>query len=313
MNKTRIAQTAAGGIAAAVLFLAGRVTSPAVSTATISACPEYACVLVTVQSTAPTAINATATATVPVATPPAVTPTRVVEASPTAAPTIAAGQPNLFVNPGFNYDARHDPPGLYQDLGVHRAVAKYWSWFDCDGCLAPNQGTGPGTNPIGNRQQSPEFKPASFGGSSGREFVEGNSAQQFFCFSFACDAGVFQTVNVTPGATCTVTARVRSWSTDLDSLTSKLITEDDKANIHWYIRVQPYGSTDWKSAPLRSRAYGYADKIYDQYTPPEAPLQFTFKVPGDSTKVTVFFEMTTEWRFPTQNGYVDDASLKCDK
>jgi hypothetical protein len=72
---------------------------------------------------------------------------------------------------------------------------------------------------------------------------------------------------------CEVGAFVQSWSTPGDGRYSALRTDDDRANVTWYIRVDPTGGTAaWAGHVRASQPFGYAQGVYDQY----ARISMTF-------------------------------------
>jgi hypothetical protein len=242
----------------------------------------------------------------PTSTRTAPTPTQIVLPTATALATADAtanpALPNLLVNGGLN----HSVAMPFQERTTRKILAWGWNYFECwPGCPALRQGTG---NPFGLEMGSAEFKPASNGGTPGREWVEGNSGQTWFVPWQTYQAGIYQTVTVPSGALCTASARVRSWSTPQSSLVSQLDTADDRANSTWRIWIHPYGGTDWRDGQVwTSRDFGYADNVYDTY----ASIAFSFRVPADSDRITVFFGDTRLWPFGNNQSYVDAAALRC--
>jgi hypothetical protein len=208
---------------------------------------------------------------------------------------------NLLRNPGFEFPFNYvrNPDGF-----LHLLPAS-WQSFYCDGCPALRQGDG---NPAGLLMGRPEYKSASYLGTAGKEWKEGATAAQWFCFNRACDAGVYQVVVVPPGATCEAKAWVRSWSNYMGTAASEAASADDRANSTWYIRVHPHGGIDWKATEvLVSQAFGYEAGHYDAW----ALISYTFTVPKDSSSVAIFFENARLWPIPNNDSYIDGASLRC--
>lgn len=216
--------------------------------------------------------------------------------------TVPPNSPNLLVNPGLDHSAAMP----YRELVTRKIVAWGWQYFECwPDCPALRIGSG---NPAGLMMGPPEFKSASNGGTAGREWIQGNTAQSWFIPWQPYQGGVYQSVTVTPGATCTAGAKVRSWSQPGDPHTSKLDTADDRANSEWRIWVHPFGGTNWRANDvLQSRGFGFSDGIYDNY----APIEFTFSVPEGSNRITVFFGDTRLWGFGNNQSYIDAAYLRC--
>ncbi|NDJ52715.1 MAG: hypothetical protein GYB68_06480, partial [Chloroflexi bacterium] len=205
---------------------------------------------------------------------------------------------NLFINPSFEGATRTVEFGEV-------SVFEGWEPFYCDTpytpdkCDAPRAGNG---NPPDLKMGRPEYKSSE---TAGRVF-SGETAQQWFCFYRTCQAGVYQTVDTSPGATCEVTAYVQSWSSNTGGLTSDLITYDEKINSTWFIKVALDGGTNaFSEDVLSSRGFSYWDNIYDQY----ALISFQFEATDALT--TVFFENLRIWPVANNDNYLDDVSIRC--
>ncbi len=267
----------------------------------------------TVPTSQPTAPPGTAVTTAaPVITPtvrPSATPTATATASPppagspTPTPivpdvTIPDNAPNRFTNPGFEGSTR---PVVFGEINVFEG----WEPFYCDQpytpekCPAPRQGSG---NPPGLMMGRPEYKPTDIANRVRR----GETAQQWFCFWRTCRAGVFQTIDTTPGAVCETGAYVQSWSANGTGYTSDLQTADQRANSTWFIRVdQSGGSNAFAEGVLVSRGFGYADGIYDRYV----KISYIFRATGSRT--TIFFDNLRLWPIANNDNYIDEAYVRC--
>lgn len=284
-------------------------------------CPTQAvviCVAVTatpagsaMPSASPTAKASPSASPTATRTPVGATPTQIVQTpNPTATPlaTVPPSAGNLLRNAGFEF-----PYNYVRNADGHsHLLPANWQSFYCDGCPALRRDTQSppraGFNEPGLLMGRPEYKSASYQGTAGKEWREGATAAQWFCFSRTCDAGVYQTITVPPGATCTASAYVRSWSNYDSDIASELGTADDRANATWFILVHPSGGSDWKAKEvLVSRAFGYSDGIYDAW----AQISFTFNVPAGSTQVTLFFENVRLWPIPNNDNYIDSAAVRC--
>ncbi|MGF1504956.1 MAG: hypothetical protein GYB64_18775 [Chloroflexi bacterium] len=230
----------------------------------------------------------------------------------TAVPTVVVTPPdsedgNLFVNPGMEGDTRW--------VGfVEINVVESWWPFYCDdpyvsgGCEAPQpceDGTASGCNPDGLMMGRPEFKAST----EETRYRGGESAQQWFCFYKVCTAGIYQTIATTPGETCTITAWVRTWSTneigyiDTPSDTS---TADARANSRWVIKVDPTGGTyAFAGDLLESTEFLYEDGHFDAW----AQISYSFTAQGQSA--TVFFENRRLWPIRHNDSFVDDVFASC--
>ena len=238
--------------------------------------------------------------------------TSAISATPTQtpAPSATAAVPtstpvkgvNLFKDPGFE--------GPYTDRpnidGYKHTTPHDWNPFYCDGCQAYRIGTG---NPTGLLLGRPEYKPA-WQDQDPLRIHSGKGAAEWFGFYRAIDGGLYQVVDTAPGASCTVSVYVQSWSGfdgDKDPHQSHLVTEDDKANSTWFILIDlSGGSRPYRGDLLSSRAFGYDDSIYDAW----AKIEFSFVTTG--TKTTIFFDNMRLWPARNNNNYLDDASMICD-
>ncbi len=272
-------------------------TSPPTTTPTTATPTPTTTLTTTVSPT--TAVPTTAAPT----TPPPTTP-------PTAAPggasptpivpvvTIPANAPNLFANPSFEGQTR---PVIFGEVNLFQS----WEPFYCDEpytpqkCPALRQGTG---NPEGLLMGRPEYKATDLD----NRVHSGNTAQQWFCFFRTCRAGVFQTVTTTPGAVCETGAYVQSWSANATGYVSDLLTQDQRANSTWFIRVDTTGGTNaFAEGVLVSRGFGYGDGIYDQY------VLITYTFTATSSRATIFFENLRLWPIANNDNYIDDAYVRC--
>lgn len=212
--------------------------------------------------------------------------------------TIPDNAPNRLTNPGFEGSVR--PVGL-SEINVFQG----WEPFYCDEpytpekCPALRQGDG---NPEGLMMGRPEYKATDID----NRVHGGSTAQQWFCFFRACQAGVYQTVETTPGAACEAGAYVQSWSGDGSGFTSDLLTEDDRANSTWFIKVSLDGNTfAFSDQNLVSEEFGYEHGIYDKY------VKIRFRFTANSTRTTVFFENLRLFPIANNDNYIDDAYVRC--
>jgi hypothetical protein len=134
----------------------------------------------------------------------------------------------------------------------------------------------------------------------------GTTAQGWYCTWVACRAGVYQTITTAPGQQCEAGAYVQSWSADDLSFISDLVTQDDRDNSTWFIKIDLGGNTNaFADGLLLSRGFSYADGIYDQYI----KISFTFTATGPKT--TVFFEDLRLWPVTYNQSFIDDAYVRC--
>lgn len=218
---------------------------------------------------------------------------------------------NRLRNPGFEGLVRSV---IFPEVNVFAD----WEPFYCDEpytpekCPAERRDTQSppreGYNDPGLLMGRPEFKP----GNVANRVHGGATAQQWFCFYRTCRAGVFQTVETTPGHVCEVSAWVQTWSassttgTDGQNFTSTTTTADDRANSTWFIKVDPTGGI-YAFAPdiLISQPFTYDFGHFDHF------IQIRFSFTATSNQATVFFENLRLWPFPFNDSYIDDAAVRC--
>jgi len=245
---------------------------------------------------------------------PTVTP---ITTTPTAIPVIEIIELS-FVNPGFE--------GLYHNRIIGEQsyntmqMADGWEPIACDepfvvgGCPAPMPcpaGQTTSCNPAGARMGLPEWKPA-IGQYYPTRVYAGERAQQWFCYSRTCLAGIYQTVIVPPGYDhCTVGARVQSWSQNAATVyTSQLATADDRQNSSWRILVDYSGGANpFAPGTLASREFGYSDWIYDQW----ASIEFSFDVGRAGGPHTIFFMDRRLWPLTHNDSYIDNVWGLCER
>ncbi len=249
--------------------------------------------------------------------------------TPTPAPPTPEYGVNLFKNPGFEGDYR---AVVFGEI----AVAQSWEPFYADKpytpeewpalpFCAPGLGFTTSCNPEGTMLGRPEFKPAvDIPPLRGPLRVHsGNSAQQWFGFSRAYDAGVYQVVDTVPATIYRVTAHVQSWSSSTewgwrlteanrceqnsDLYTSQLCTVDDFLSSQWMIGYDSWGQTyafnptvHWGPVQLVTEGTGH----YDQYV----PISFEFVATG--WKTTIFIRNRRLWPLTHNDSYLDDVSIE---
>lgn len=222
---------------------------------------------------------------------------------PTPAPPPPPKNPgaNRFQNPGFEGNFR---PVVFREINVFEAWEPFYCadpyiWEHCPDegkceidCAHPSSGKG-----------RPEYKPTGID----KYVNSGASAQQWFCSFWPCRGGVFQTVATKPGEVCEVGAYVQSWSNNDGNIASDIDSDSDKVNARWQILVDPYGGSNAFALGLdKSRKFGFADGIYDQFV----LIQHTFV--AKSNYATVFFYDYRMWGFINNDSFIDDAYVICD-
>lgn len=251
------------------------------------------------------------------------TPTLTPTATPTPTPT-ATFPPEATLPPGFKTPtplvprtpAASNATNLLAngdfEAGTHTegfddvAVVDGWAAFYCDKpytadfCPALRIGAG---NSAGLLMSRPSYAKAA----AAFRVHGGQAAQSWSCSWAACRAGVYQTIQTKPGASCQAGAYVQSWSSnDPLTFTSQLLSFDDRANSTWTIKVDLSGKTQAFADGLgSSRGFGYDDGIYDRYAP------ITFDFIATESQTTVFFEDLRLWPFANNSSFIDDAYVNC--
>lgn len=270
--------------------------TPVPSTSIPTATDVVETVSVTVISTPSAWPSATPTATLAPTSMPAPT------ASATPGPLFA---PNLFTNGGFESDVR---PVGFGEVNVFEG----WWPFYCDEPYTPHKCPAyliNAGNPPGLLMGRPEYKPIYK-----RSPFSGFNAQQWFCYYRTCVAGVFQTVETTPGMQCEAGAYVQSWSNYDGDLASELDSESDRANSRWFMKVDPEGGQfaflSQNMPPdldgdFASGLWGYDQGIYDRWT------RIAIEFRAQTSRTTVFFGDARLWPFENNDSYLDAAWLIC--
>lgn len=220
---------------------------------------------------------------------------------PTDAPTAS---PDPTQNPAMELRSVNGgfEGSVHQELAG--AVFDSWQSFYCDGCQAERIGTG---NPEGLVMGRPEYKIAIPGFVPDR-VRSGQTSQQWFCFFRTCRAGVYQTIQTTPGERCEVEAYVQSWSAALwlGSAISQLETNDDILNSQWRILVDTAGGDDVHAPGVLAGPTMIGERHYDQW----ALLSFEFVATGERT--TIYIENLRLWGFAHNDSYLDDLTVFCE-
>jgi hypothetical protein len=234
----------------------------------------------------------------PTATEVRVTPTQIIATSvPTIAVTSAPTR-NLFKNGEFEFPFAF-VNFLHPD-GYFHIVPEFWQAWYCDGCDALAQGQG---NPDDLLMGRPEYKPAAAAqGPFGRDWYSGRNGVTWFCFSRVCQGGLQQTITVPAGSYCELTAMYKSWSNNDDVEGS----DGDYHNSQWHVRIALYGNTDWENTIDQVRSEKF-EPSYDTWS----KMEFSFQVPKDSARVTIYFENLRKWPVGNNDNYLDQAVLRC--
>jgi predicted GH43/DUF377 family glycosyl hydrolase len=243
------------------------------------------------------------TAPTPTATPLASLPT------PTPLPTAPPGLENRLNNPGFEGESHSV---IFDEV----QVAAGWEPFYCakpyedQDCVERGPAAG---EDYSSHMSRPDFVPIA----TAERVHGGATAQRWWCEYAACMGGVYQTFDTDPGQICEVGVWVQSWSAPTNeghdpggsptgSNTSELVTQSDRDNSTWRIRVDlTGGSYPWQSGVLTSPTFDDKTGFYDQY----AQISYSFVATGD--RATVFFEDLRLWPFEHNESFLDDAYAVC--
>jgi len=126
---------------------------------------------------------------------------------------------------------------------------------------------------------------------------------KFFTFYRIHDAGIYQQVAVTPGATYRAMAWAHAWSSDLDDAShSDLASASDRANFTFSVGLDPTGGTDPWGATV---VWGAGAHLYDQFGQIPAVT-----VQAQAGTLTVFVRSQVLWAFKHCDAYIDDATLE---
>ncbi|MBN1260947.1 MAG: hypothetical protein JXB35_09730 [Anaerolineae bacterium] len=142
----------------------------------------------------------------------------------------------------------------------------------------------------------------------------GNRAWQMFTFYGIHDGGLYQVVDVTPGATLRLTAFAHAWSSRHDDANVSDgvgqgaflglegdIASSDLKNFTFKVGIDPTGGCDpWADSVI----WGQGAHIYNVYAQ-IPPVVVTAQAP----QVTAFVRSTVLWRFKHCDAYIDAAEL----
>jgi hypothetical protein len=119
----------------------------------------------------------------------------------------------------------------------------------------------------------------------------------------AFDAGIYQTLAVTPGDVLCVTGVAHAWSNRFSDnpFGSTVTTEDDLRNANFQLGIDAQGGTDPFASGVR---WGEVTHRYDDFGPLNA-VQVTASAPS----ITVFVRGFMMWRFDHNEMFFDTISL----
>ncbi|MCC7208729.1 MAG: LysM peptidoglycan-binding domain-containing protein [Anaerolineae bacterium] len=186
---------------------------------------------------------------------------------------------NLLTNPGFE--------GEYAAFSgdVRRLVAPGWSAWNI-----PRRAGEPSWSNI-----TPQYLPADTTAAAGR-VRSGQRAQEFYELYATFTGGVYQQVNVAPGAPVSFSAHINVWSTELDDPAES----EQAGEVVVQVGIDPTGGVNGESPSI---VWGSSATFYDEYRKLEAQA-----VASGST-VTVFVRAIMNDPVRHNHVYVDDAEL----
>jgi hypothetical protein len=201
---------------------------------------------------------------------------------------------------GYAWPADTEPPeedamlknasleGPYNQDSTHSTVkvAHDWTYFASSG--DPPQETSQGPCML------PEYKPLHKT-QDPRRVWDGNTAQCWFIRWKVFDAGIYQRVEVTPGASYQFDAMAQAWCSNSDDPT---VSDGEM-----YIRlgVDPFGRTDAFGPSVAWSDWDWVGADYKRYTSPT--------IIADSGNVTVFVRAWNKWKLSHNDIYIDDTHL----
>jgi hypothetical protein len=184
----------------------------------------------------------------------------------------------MLSNPSFEQPYNRDS----QNSTV--SVAHDWRYFASDG--KPPERDGP--------CELPEYK-ALNRFEDERRVYEGLTAQCWFIRWKIMDAGVYQVVEVEPGASYTFDVMCQAWCSQSDDPT---VSDGD---MHVLLGIDPTGGTDPWSSFVEWSGWDRVGADYKRYVSPT--------VEAEEAQITVFIRAWNKWELSHNDVYVDDAHL----
>ena len=211
--------------------------------------------------------------------------------------------PNLIQNPSFEGEyGSYTPPTPIDDcqFGVCQTAQ-----IPKDGGWVPFWRSHNNNDP-GYIIRQPEYKPACVGTDPcvfADRLRDGKEALQYFTFFSTHEAGIMQTVSVTPGETYCLSGWGHSWSAQDDD---DAISGPEDGQLRQKIGIDPMGGTDWNSSNIiwSDQEESKLGRIqYDEYG------LFTVTGKAKTEKMTVFFYSQPAYAVKHNNVYWDDTHL----
>jgi len=200
---------------------------------------------------------------------------------PTQAQASSQRAGNLITNPGFE--------GAFTAQDSQTSVGQGWTaWW------TPNPGTAPDW-----AYKHPNFiASADCGSVCDHRIHSGGNAQRIFQYFGAYQAGLYQKINVTPGADVRLTAYGQNWSSETEQPQN---VSNGGTRMHMKVGIDPLGGTN----PLDPRVVwsGEADAL-DSWQP------FEVYARALGPQVTVFLYSAPDDARRKNESYWDDVSLE---
>ncbi len=207
--------------------------------------------------------------------------------------TASAAAPNLLQNPGF--EGGFSRP-QYDDVEVPQNWIVFWKPEGTPVTYDPQ-------NTDGFRRPGSRLITAAPPYDSPLRVLAGNQALLIYGGNRVFDAGVLQQVAVTPGDTLCLAGSAHAWSQHQsdDRTRSRLVTEDDRANVTFQLGIDPSGGGDPFAGSV---VWGAPANLYDSYQ----------AIPGVQARaqggtITVFVRGITRWRFDHNDLFFDEIRL----
>lgn len=258
---------------------------------------------------------------------PTPTPTNTPAPTPTQLPTPLPYGGELLRNGGFETFrtvAVHRDPASASSVPAfaetHFAATHWHTWYCAEryttGACAADY-ISEGKNPPGLKFGRPEYKQTTITrerDSTHYRVWAGASAQQWFNVWRVDNSGIQQVVflpTLPSSTTCKLQFYFQPWISDgTTGLTSlpplPRATADDKLALRLLAQVSTAPALQ-PGKLLLDEVWSHNQLVYDDYK----LYDVVFTLPANTPRIYVIIGTRTAWPWPTQNFYVDNASLRC--
>jgi hypothetical protein len=144
----------------------------------------------------------------------------------------------------------------------------------------------------------PEYKAGQTIHTDPMRVRSGTASQAYFTFWHTHEAGFYQQINVTAGATYCYSVWAHSWSAEDDD---NAYTGPMVGNLRQRVGIDPSGGTSWQSSEI---LWGALRVQADFYEP------FVVTATAQTDTMTVYAYSQAEWAVKHNDTYWDDANLR---